>query len=129
MLFADINNDKYTDIITVNEAKNAFTIHIFDFAKNMFNYQKTFKAGDCVKITNIAIGRSIDKLRLFITCFDVKGGTSLKILDKGKYMDFTEQPVSLQLELGSQPFIADLNGDFLEDILYTSTNKSLMVAF
>jgi hypothetical protein len=90
MVFADINNDKYTDIITVNSAKSAFTVHIFDVTKNMFNFQKTFKAGDCVKITNIAAGRSVDKLRLFITCQDVKGGTQMKFLDKGKYMDFVE---------------------------------------
>jgi hypothetical protein len=53
----------------------------------------------------------------------------MKFLDKGKYMDFVEQPISLHLEPGSQPFIADMNGDFLEDILYTDVNKQLMVAF
>lgn len=36
MAFSDINNDKYTDIITVNGAKNLFTVHIFDTMKNMF---------------------------------------------------------------------------------------------
>ena len=33
------------------------------------------------------------------------------------------------LEGGSQPFIGDLNGDLLEDILYTDQNHNLMVAF
>lgn len=36
MAFADINNDKYTDIITVNEEKSLFTIHLFDTLHNMF---------------------------------------------------------------------------------------------
>lgn len=36
MAFSDINNDKYTDIITVNDAKTTFTVHIFDVQRNMF---------------------------------------------------------------------------------------------
>ena len=37
--------------------------------------------------------------------------------------------MQLQIEAGSQPFIADLNGDFLEDILYTDpTTHKIMVA-
>jgi hypothetical protein len=36
MAFSDINNDKYTDIITINEAKTTFTVHIFDVLRNMF---------------------------------------------------------------------------------------------
>lgn len=68
MAFADINNDKYTDIITVNEAKTTFTVHIFDTLRNMFLQQKTFRPTGCSKITNIVVGRSIDRLRLFLTC-------------------------------------------------------------
>lgn len=30
MAFSDINNDKYTDIISINDAKTTFTVHIFD---------------------------------------------------------------------------------------------------
>jgi hypothetical protein len=30
MAFADLNNDKYTDIITVSDARSTFTVHIFD---------------------------------------------------------------------------------------------------
>lgn len=68
MAFADLNNDKYTDIITINEARSTFTAHIFDPQRNMFLYQKTFRVSECSKINNIAVGRSIDSLRLFITC-------------------------------------------------------------
>jgi hypothetical protein len=68
MAFADMNIDKYTDIITTNDARTTFTVHIFDPQRNMFLYQKTFRPTDCNKINNIAVGRSVDTLRLFITC-------------------------------------------------------------
>lgn len=96
MTFGDVNNDRYTDIITVNEAKTLFTVHVFDPAKKMFIYQKTFKPTDCLKITNIVLGRSSDKLRLFLTCSaisPISGNhtTLVKFFDKvGKYIDFQE---------------------------------------
>ena len=68
MTFADLNNDKYTDVITVNEDRTVFTAHIFDTVKNMFVFQKAFKPNDCGKINNIAVGRSVEQLRLFISC-------------------------------------------------------------
>ena len=43
MAFADLNNDKYTDIVTINDSKTSFTAHIYDSAKKMFAYQKTVK--------------------------------------------------------------------------------------
>jgi hypothetical protein len=128
MAFADINNDKYTDIITVNDVKTSFTVHIFDSVKKMFLYQKTFKPNDCT-ITNLAVGRSIDKIRLFLTCTLAVGTTAVKIFDKGKSMEFQELSKSITIETGSQPFIADFNGDLLEDIMYTNTNGTLMIAF
>ena len=132
MAFGDLNNDKYTDIITIGDSKTAFTVHMFEPLKKMFLYQKTFKMNDGCKISNIAIGRSVDRIRLFVTCAQVTGATVVKIYDKvGKYLDFMELGGGkhLQIEAGSQPFIADLNGDFLEDILFTDTNRTLMVAF
>lgn len=68
MAFADLNNDRYTDIVTVNEAKTLFTVHLYEPLKKMFMYQKSFKPSDCSKITNIAAGRSVDRIRLFVTC-------------------------------------------------------------
>lgn len=54
----------------------------------------------------------------------------MKIYDRyGKYLEFEETPIRLGLESGSQPFIGDLNGDYLEDIIYTDTNHELKVAF
>lgn len=53
----------------------------------------------------------------------------LKFFDKSKVIDFTESRLHLTLEAGTQPFIGDLNGDFLEDILFTDVNHNMMVAF
>ena len=89
MTFADLNNDKYTDIITVNEDYSSYTIHIFDPVKNMFNSQKTFKPNNCAKITNIAVGRSSEKLRLFVTCSLSNGATVLQFYDKAKTLEFS----------------------------------------
>lgn len=82
MAFADINNDKYTDIITINGSKNQFTVHIFDTMRNMFIQQKTFRPSDCTKISNIAVGRSLDRVRLFVTCHQPGGYTAIKFFDK-----------------------------------------------
>jgi len=52
------------------------------------------------------------------------------ILDKSlKSLEFQEISIKIPIEDGSQPYIADFNGDYLEDIMYTSVNKTLMIAF
>ena len=84
MAFADLNNDKYTDVVTIGDSKSSFTAHIYDSAKKMFAYQKTVKPNSvCQQITNIAVGRSIDRIRLFVTCANpASQQTVLKIFDK-----------------------------------------------
>jgi hypothetical protein len=69
MAFSDLNNDKYTDIITVSDTRESFTVHLYEPLKKMFLYQRTIKpSSNCAKITNIAVGRSVDRIRLFVTC-------------------------------------------------------------
>lgn len=45
--------------------------------------------------------------------------------------EFHTLPFSLTIETDSQPFVGDLNGDFLDDIMYTeaSTSSQILVAF
>lgn len=38
MAFADLNSDKYTDIVTVSDSKQSFTVHFFEPLKKMFVY-------------------------------------------------------------------------------------------
>lgn len=48
MAFADLNSDKYTDIVTVSDSKQSFTVNFFEPLKKMFVYQKTVKPNkDC----------------------------------------------------------------------------------
>lgn len=100
MAFADLNNDKYTDIVSVSDAKTSFTVHLFEPMKKMFLYQKTFKMTDC-KITNIVVGRSIEKVRLFVTCEQSNQQTVVKIFDKGKGLEFYEYSKTIPIEAGS----------------------------
>jgi hypothetical protein len=75
-------------------------------------------------------------LRLFVTCQSSEG-TVVKLVDRQDSKNATGEDVyefktvqfKLKIEQDSQPFVADLNGDYLEDILYTdpSSNK-IMVA-
>ncbi len=98
MAFADLNNDKYTDIVTVNDQKTSYTIHLFDPIKKMFLYQKTFKPNGCDKILNIVVGRSVDKVRLFLTCSQSNGQSVIKIIDKIKNIDIQEYSLQIQIE-------------------------------
>jgi hypothetical protein len=71
MAFADLNSDKYTDIVSVSDSKQSFTVHFFEPLKKMFVYQKTVKPNkDCAQIINLVIGRSVDRIRLFVTCMN-----------------------------------------------------------
>ena len=104
----------------------------------MFVYQKSIKPNkDCQKITNIVVGRSVDRIRLFVTCLNqgqpgIQAFSTVKIYEKiPKGNDFFETSFNFQIEYGSQPYISDLNGDFLEDILYNEGQApfKLKVAF
>lgn len=101
MAFADINNDKYTDIITISDDGSSFTVHLFDTLSNLYIHSKTFKPNECSKITNIAVGRSVDKVRLFLTCQTPLSNTIVKFFDKLKTFDFQESPVHILIEYNS----------------------------
>ena len=132
MAFADVDSDKFTDIITVNGGE--IELHLFD------NYYKKFVRGHvidipgCSTIHNIVVGRSSDYLRLFVTC----GGGMLRFVDRESVSkeagieDFSwvVSPLELSMDASSQPFITDLNGDFLEDIMFNEAGSTdIMVAF
>ena len=96
-------------------------------------------------IRNVVVGRSSTAMRLFVTCSATNGSTVVKLVDRVVMVHkavgieesaqtevvFVTVPFTLKIETDSQPFIADLNGDFLEDILYTEsgTSASIMVAY
>ena len=119
MAFADLNGDKYTDIITVDEQGSSMTLHMFDMKKSAFDLKRTITPTDCGKISNVAVGRSARHLRLFITC-NRDGTTFMRLFDNTFDVLFDEVKTNIYLEKNSQPFVADFNGDWLEDILFTN---------
>ena len=85
----------------------------------------------CTKIANVAVGRSVDRIRLFVTC-QGSLASSIKVYDKQPSQpDFVESTLTLPIQTGSQPFVGDLNGDFLEDLLYSESQPphKLKVAY
>ena len=76
-------------------------------------------------------------MRLFVTCSS-GSSTIIKLVDRASIKNalgveefiFTTSSYQLAIEADSQPFIADLNGDYLEDIMYTDSSASsqIMVA-
>jgi hypothetical protein len=75
---------------------------------------------DCQQIDNIAVGRTQDLLRIFVTCKQEKtGNTIIRFFDRTYDVYFDQVDFLLKIEAGSQPFFADFNGDFLDDILFS----------
>ena len=139
--FADMNSDKYTDMVTVVENAesgnaNEVHVHIYDHSRKLFSPSwKQFVVQGCTDIRNIVVGRSSNTMRLFVTCTH-GSSTVVKLVDrytvkKGATgeddFDFRTLSYSLNIEVDSQPFIADLNGDYLDDILYTETSVSSQI--
>ena len=129
-VFADLNSDKYTDMVTVRGGSGIF-IHTYDYFTKMFTPWKDFNVDGCHQILSISVGRSSQTMRVFVTCEGSSGGTIVKLVDRivvkkaataEEEFVFKTLPFVLKIETDSQPFIADLNGDFLEDIMYTDTN-------
>ena len=82
MEFADINNDMFTDIITVDKTRKNILIHIFDPLTSNYTQKISLTPSDCNLITNVAVGRSDMSLRLFVTCQDVAKKTILRMYDR-----------------------------------------------
>jgi len=138
LTFADLNSDKYADMVTLTNDLSTLQIHIFDDLKQKFTFWKEIDVDGCQKIYNLVAGRSVSQLRLFITCTNGAGKTVIKVVDRKEIKlstgeddyEFYTPRFQLQIEQDSQPFIGDLNGDFLEDILYTDpSSMGLQVAF
>ena len=80
-VFADMNSDKYTDMVTVNGGNQVF-VHAYYTVTKQFEPWKDFTVDGCSDIRNIAVGRSSLQMRLFVTCSTMTGGTVVKIVDR-----------------------------------------------
>ena len=137
MAFADLDSDKFTDMITVPQSSNNLELHLFDPFYKRFIHAKTIEVSGCGSIRNVVVGRSVQYLRIFVTCSG-GSGTIVRFVDRvgiGKETAMEEfswniNPSIITIETDSQPFIADINGDFLEDVVFNQPGQSdIMVAF
>jgi len=132
MTFADVDSDKFTDIITVNGGE--IELHLFDNYYKKFVHAHTIDVPGCSQIHNIVVGRSSSYLRLFVTCASgmVHFVDRESISKEAGLEDFVwvVSETYLTIDAGSQPFITDLNGDYLEDIMFNQPGSSdIMIAF
>ena len=103
----------------------------------MFTPWKKFTVAGCDAIRAITVGRSALTMRIFVTC-TYQGTTVVKLVDRVKVashsvstteedIEFHTLPYSLKIELDSQPFVGDLNGDYLDDIMFTEPGATSQV--
>lgn len=57
MVFADLNSDKYTDMVTL-DADQTLSFHLFSPKNFTFNLWTTLNPHNCLQVTNVAVGRS-----------------------------------------------------------------------
>jgi hypothetical protein len=129
MAYADLNSDTFTDIITLSEDPASLNMYYFSPEHLKFYLGNELKTSDCSKIINVAVGRSPSHLRVFVTCVTTGGDTKVHFYDRTD-KGYDESKSSIRIESKSHPWIADLNGDFFEDVMYTdvSSNK-IKIAF
>ena len=58
------------------------------------------------------VGRALHNLRLFVTC-TIHDDTVIQVYDLVKQELFRKAAFEIKIKPGSQPYIADFNGDFL----------------
>jgi hypothetical protein len=129
MAYADLNSDMYTDIIALSEDSAQLNLFYYNPIRLRFYLGNELKPSDCTKIINVAVGRSPTHLRIFLTCQQNSGNTIVRFYDRTDF-GYDELKTFLTIEKNSHPFITDLNGDFLEDVMFTdpSSNK-IKIAF
>lgn len=98
MAFADLNSDKYTDVITLSQDASSFSIFLFNQRKSRFELSRTIQPTDCQQITNIVVGRSIATMRLFVTCKQSGTGyTGVRLFDRTPDFQFVQDKFFLRI--------------------------------
>lgn len=72
----------FTDIITVDKSGKNIIIHIFDSLTSNYSQKVSFQPAGCATITNVAVGRSQNTLRLFVTCVTSSNKNIIKFYDR-----------------------------------------------
>lgn len=133
MALGDMDNDKHTDLVTVNSNQDCFTVHYWQTEEQVHKpYKQTCLSEDSVikhdiKIASIVISKDIKEFQsLYIVYWldrEQSENTKLKVFYQPKRGVFktydsksTVVPHSLQdllMHTNSQPFFLDINGDMM----------------
>ena len=70
-VFVDLNADKYTDIVTIDEEQTRLSFYLFNTKKLVFELWSQLEPAECKKVTNTVVGQSTKHLRLFVTCLSL----------------------------------------------------------
>lgn len=115
---ADMNGDKFTDIITVNQERSAFRVFLYN------NHLKEFVFGErefpvnCI-IANIQTIKTSNKNAGLLVTWSKPESIIKTFKYDDDIHDFTELvDKRIRIQRGNQPFIADFDGDFFPDLLY-----------
>lgn len=125
---SDMDGDKYTDIITINQDRSAFRVFLYDNKSKRYVFGEREFPVNCI-IANIQSIKTTDKNGgLLVTCSKPESVMKVFVYDDDIH-DFTEdEERRVTIKRGSQPFITDLNGDFYPDVLYQD-DEAIKVAF
>lgn len=124
----DMDADKYTDIVTINQDRSAFRVFLYDSRNKQFIYGEKEFPTECI-IANIqTIKTTPTNGGLLVTCLKPESIMKVYIYDV-EIHDFVEdESRRTPIKKGNQPFITDLNGDFYPDVLYQD-DEAIKVAF
>lgn len=82
--------DMFTDIITIDKTGRNIIIHIFDSMTSSYSEKISFQPKDCAIVSNVAVGRGPNTLRLFVTCQSFDKTTILKLYDRNMNDELVE---------------------------------------
>jgi integrin alpha FG-GAP repeat containing protein 1 len=124
----DMDGDKYSDIITVNQDRSAFRVFLYNSKSKRFVFGEREFPTECIIANVQTIKTTSDKGGILVTCSKPQSIMKVYVYDDDIH-DFTEDTKRrTKIKKGNQPFITDFNGDFFPDILYQD-DDGIKIAF
>ena len=83
MALADVNSDKFTDIVSLDADGKTIHLNTYDSLRTTFATWRSFAVPTCETVHSVALGKSpANLLRFFITCQGTQGKTKIKLVDR-----------------------------------------------
>ena len=139
MALQDMNNDKVTDLITINSDSTAITVYYFDQGTNKYTTTSEFQVTTSGTIQSVVPTKTQNYLQGLMVVVKDNDTTSIQWYTQSetswgyKFLPQTTSDLQgLQIMTDTQPIMLDLNGDQIMDIMYqpstTAHFKDLTVA-